>query len=95
MHKKQSVFLQLPMSKASRSIIFSNTSPTAELIEQLKPLSEIENLSDDCIEIQSVSHLKRFSQRPEFMQNITLADWAAWYDTSGKKGYRKTIKVQC
>ena len=26
------------------------------------------------------------------MQNITLADWAAWYDSCGKIGYRKTSK---
>ena len=26
------------------------------------------------------------------MQNVTLADWAAWYDSCGEKGYRKTNK---
>ena len=44
------VVLQLPMRKASRSVIFINTSPPAERVELLKPLSEIENLSDDCEE---------------------------------------------
>ena len=24
------------------------------------------------------------------MQNVTLADWAAWYDCCGQKCYRKT-----
>ena len=24
------------------------------------------------------------------MQNVTLADWAAWYDSYGQKCYRKT-----
>ena len=47
------VVLQLPMRKASRSAVFINTSPPAERVELLKPLSEIENLSDDCEEIQS------------------------------------------
>ena len=86
------VVLQLPMRKASRSVIFINTSPPAERVELLKPLSEIENLSDDCEEIQSGGLLKRYTKRPECMQNITLADWAAWYDSCGKKGYRKTNK---
>ena len=80
------VVLQLPMRKASRSVVFINTSPPAERVELLKPLSEIENLSDDWEEIQSGGLLKRY------MQNITLADWAAWYDSHGKKGYRKTNK---
>ena len=86
------VVLQLPMRKASRSVVFINTSPPAERVELLKPLSEIENLSDDCEEIQSGGLLKRYTERPECMQNITLADWAAWYDSCGKKGYRKTNK---
>ena len=64
----------------------------AERVELLIPLSEIENLSDDCEEIQFSGLLKRYIERPECMQNITLADWAAWYDSCGKKGYRKTNK---
>ena len=47
------VVLQLPMRKASRSVIFINTSPPAERVELLKPLSEIENMEDDSEEIQS------------------------------------------
>ena len=86
------VVLQLPMRKASRSVVFINTSPPAERVELLKPLSEIETLSDDCEEIQSGGLLKRYIERPEYMQNITLADWAAWYDSCVKKGYRKTNK---
>ena len=86
------VVLQLPMRKASRSVIFINTSPPAERVELLKPLSEIENLSDDCEEIQSGGLLKRYTEHSECMQNITLADWAAWYDSCGKKSYRKTNK---
>ena len=45
------VVLQLPMRKKSRSVIFINISPPVERVELLKPLSEIENLSDDCEEI--------------------------------------------
>ena len=80
------------MRKASRSVVFINTSPPAERVELLKPLCEIENLSDNCEEIQSGGLLKRYIERPERMQNITLADWAAWYDSCGKKSYRKTNK---
>ena len=86
------VVLQLPMRKASRCVIFINTSPPAERVELLKPLSEIDNLSDDCEEIQSGGLLKRYIERPECMPNVTLADWAAWYDSCNKKGYRKTNK---
>ena len=84
------VVLQLPMRKASRSVIFINTSPPAERVELLKPLSEIENMEDDSEEIQSGGLLKRYVERPECMQNVTLADWAAWYDSCGQTCYRKT-----
>ena len=78
------------MTKASQSVIFINTSPPAERVELLKPLSEIENMEDDSEEIQSGGLLKRYVERPECMQNVTLADWAAWYDGCGQKRYRKT-----
>ena len=77
------VVLQLPMRKASRSVIFINTSPPAERVELLKPLIEIENMEDDSEEIQSGGLLKRYVERHKCMQNVTLADWAAWYDGCG------------
>ena len=86
------VVRQLPMRKASRSVIFIKTSPRAERVELLKPLSEIENMSDDCEEIQSGGLLKRYVERPDCLQNITLADWAAWYDSCSQKSYKKTNK---
>ena len=55
-------------------------------------MSEIENMSDDSEEIQSGGLLKRYVERPDFLQNVTLADWAAWYDSCGRKNYRKTNK---
>ena len=65
------VVLQLPMRKASLSIIIINTSLPAEPVELLKPWSEIENLSHDCEEIQSGGLLKRYIEHPKCMQNIS------------------------
>jgi hypothetical protein len=42
--------------------VFINTSPPAERVELLKPLSEIEKMSDESEEIQ----------RPDCLKNITL-----------------------
>ena len=36
--------------------------------------------------------LKRYSKRPAKLKDLTLADWAAWYDFSGKP-YVKSSKV--
>ena len=47
-------------------------------VELLKPLSEIEKMSDESEEIHSGVLLKRYVERPDSLKNITLADWAAW-----------------
>ncbi len=86
------IILQLPMRKSSRNVIFVNTSPPAERVDLLKPLSEIEKMSDESEEIHSGGLLKRYVERPDILQNITLADWAAWYDTCGQNNYKKTNK---
>ena len=87
------IIRQLPMRKSSRNVIFVNTSPPTERVDLLKPLSEIEKMSDESEEIHS-GGLKRYVERPDILQHITLADWAAWYDTCGQNNYRKTNKKQ-
>ena len=43
--------LQLPMRKASRQVVFINTSPPDERVEILKPLNNIRDMTDDCEEV--------------------------------------------
>ena len=81
------IILQLPMRKASRQIIFINTSPPQERVELLKPMD------DDCEEIYTNGLLKRYSKRPAKLENLTLADWAAWYDCTGKPYAKETNEV--
>ena len=52
------------MRKASREIIFINTSPPSERVELLKPMTDIENMYDDCEEIYTSGLLKRYCKRP-------------------------------
>ncbi len=49
-------------------------------------------MSDESEEIHSGGLLKRYVERPDILQNITLADWAAWYGTCGQQSYRKAHK---
>lgn len=72
------------MRKSSRQVVFINTSPPDERVELLKPMNEIEAMPDESEEIHSGGLLKRYTNRPLFLQNVTLADWAAWYDNCGK-----------
>ena len=72
------------MRKASRQIIFINTSPPGERVELLKPMNDIKDMDDDCEENYTSGLIKRYCKRPAKLENLTLADWAAWYDCSGK-----------
>ena len=78
------IVLQLPMRKASRQIIFINASPPGERVELLKPMNDIKDMDDDCEENYTSGLIKRYCKRPAKLENLTLADWAAWYDCSGK-----------
>ena len=88
------IILQLPMRKSSREVIFVNTSPPGERVELLKPMSEIEEMQDECEEIHLGGLLKRYAERPALLQNVTLADWAAWYDSSSKHHQKKSNASQ-
>ena len=61
------------MRKASRQIIFINTSPPDERVELLKPIDDIKNMEDDCEEIYTSGLLKRYCERPKTHENLTLA----------------------
>jgi hypothetical protein len=72
------------MRKSSRQIIFINTSPPEERVRLLKPLQEINKMEDDSDEIYASGLIKRYIKRPASLENVSLADWAAWYDSTDK-----------
>ena len=55
-------------------------------------MSEIEEMEDECEEIHSGGLLKRYDEHPASLQNVTLADWAAWYDSCGKSHQNKSTE---
>ena len=86
------ITLQLPMRKESRQIIFINTSPPNERVELLKPIEDIKEMDDDSEEIYTTGLLKRYCKHPPKLENLTLADWAAWYDNCSSKPYVKETR---
>ena len=50
-------------------------------------------MPDESEEIHSGGLLKRYIERPASLQNITLADWAAWYDSCRKDCEGNTKKL--
>ena len=84
------IVLQLPMRKSSRQVIFINTTPPEERVQLLKPMNEIEEMDDDSEEVHSSGLLNRYKQRPASFENISLADWAALYDSCQKPFMKKS-----
>ena len=86
--------LQLPMRRSSREVVFIPSSPADERIQLLKSLDQIKEMEDESEEIETGSLIKRYIERPHILENVTLADWAAWYDlkSNGKSIYQKACK---
>ena len=61
------------MRKASRQVLFINTSPSEERVELLKPLDDITNMEDDCEDFYTNGLIKRYTMRTSSLE-ITLAD---------------------
>ena len=86
--------LQLPMRRSSREVVFIPSSPPDERIQLLKSVDEIKEMEDESEEIETGSLIKRYIKRPDSLENVTLADWTAWYDikSNGKNIYQKSCK---
>lgn len=56
-------------------------------------MDNINEMDDDSEEIYTSGLLKRYSMWPAKLENITLADWAAWYDCAGKPYVKQTDEV--
>ena len=87
------IVLQLPMRKSSRQVIFINTAPPEERVKLLKPMKEIEKMDDESEEVHSSGLLNRYVKRPNSLENITLADWAALYDSPKKPFVKKSKDI--
>jgi len=84
--------LQMPLHKASRDVIFVNTSSPEKRTVMLKDFNIIENLPDDCKDVFAEGMLKHYSNRPEALEETCLADFVLWYRR--EKITSKTSKKQ-
>ncbi|VDI23872.1 Hypothetical predicted protein [Mytilus galloprovincialis] len=69
--------LQMPLTKATRQVVFINTSPQHKRTFLLKQSSALEKLGPDSTEIESDNDIKRYSRRPKQLENWCLADYVS------------------
>jgi hypothetical protein len=68
------------MRPSSREVVFINTALPDERLRLLKSIDHIQQLEDESEDIDPGGLIKRYTKRPSCLENVTLADWAAWYD---------------
>ena len=69
-----------------------NTAPP-EGVKLLKPKNEIEKMRDESEEVHSSGLLNGYIKRPSSLENVTLADWAALYDSPQKPFVKKSKDI--
>ena len=74
--------LSLPLKKLSRKCIFINTDPKNERVTMTKPLSSIQELENDEEDLYLTSLIDRYICRPDNLENMCLAEFAANYDVN-------------
>ena len=77
--------LSIPMKQLSRSVVFVDTNPKNERIAVLKNSQALEQLDDDDVDVFQKSLIDRYQHRPQDIQSMCLAEFAATYVTNYQK----------
>ena len=74
--------LSLPMKHLSRSVVFIDTNPKSERIVVLKSKEMLSQLEDDDTDVFQKSLIDRYQHRPQHLQSMCLAEFAATFATN-------------
>ena len=77
--------LSLPMKQLSRAVVFVDTNVKKDRIAVLKGRDAIDQLDGDDSDVFQKSLVDRYRHRPEQLQNMCLAEFAASYSTCYNK----------
>ena len=76
--------LSMPMKQLSRTVVFVDTNPKTNIIGILKDLNAISQLDDGDTNVFQKSLIDRYEHRPNTLDQMCLAEFAANYVTSYK-----------
>ena len=71
------LLIQIPLTKATRQVVFINTSQTEKRTFLLRQTSSLKNLSHNSTDIQADNDIKRYTKRPKALENWCLADYVS------------------
>ena len=78
--------LSLSMKQLSRSVVFVDTNPKNERIAVLKDSASLSKLDDGDTNVFQKSLIDRYQHRPQDLQSVCLAEFAATYVVNYSKG---------
>ena len=78
--------LQQQLYKASRDVVFVNTAPQEERVVMLKSHRIIKGLPNDSIDVEAAGLITHYSQRPECLEDMVLADYCSKYRRERSRG---------
>ncbi|XP_062599574.1 uncharacterized protein LOC134261132 [Saccostrea cucullata] len=81
--------LQMPMTKASRDVVFINTSPSDDRVILIKTDAELEKLTPNSTDVECSNVIKRYAKRPKQLENWCLADYVSQLDVVFPKDTEK------
>jgi plasmid maintenance system killer protein len=73
--------LSLPLKQLSRKVVFVNSSPKEERVSMLKSPTQLEKVEEDSENIYQTSLIDRYAARPDSLEDMSLAEFAANYTT--------------
>ena len=71
--------LSMPLKQSTRHVIFVNTSPKVNRVKMLKPMSAIREMDESSDDLFCCGLLKKYAARPDCLEDICLATFAAKY----------------
>ena len=86
--------LQIPLTKATRDIVFINTSIPEERIFLLKSKSVLDELPAESTNIEADNIIQRYAKRPRQLEKLCLADYVSTVDIVYPKGNRLSEKTE-
>ncbi|XP_062566991.1 uncharacterized protein LOC134229291 [Saccostrea cucullata] len=88
------LILQMPLTQASREVVFINTSPPEDRVFLLKHQDELNELPKDSTDIKSDGMIQRYARRPKQLENWCLAVVVSELEVTFPKEMEKDVQEE-
>ena len=85
--------LSLPLKQLSRTVVFINTSPKQDRVTMLKPTRQLNQMEDESENIYLTSLIDRYAARPDSLDSLCLAEFAANYSYTASSGGDEDVEA--